>query len=130
MNTSLGVALAAAILLAACSKDPGPGGRAELRGTLYEQRYNSSGNPTGASYPLVDQRVYIIYGDGTYADDDTRTGPNGEFRFPWLRKGTYKLYAISECLPQPTCYTAEYRTVSINDRKSLVDIGRITVANY
>lgn len=116
-------------VLSACSKDPGEGGRAEIRGLLYEQRYNGS-SPQGQPYPVADARVAIIYGDGEYADDDTRTGPNGEFRFAWLRKGDYRLYAISECQSCPSGEEGVYLDVSINGRKQVVNVGTLTIRNY
>lgn len=117
------------LLLGSCRKEPGEGGRAEIRGLLYEQRY-VNGQPSGEPYPLADERVYIIYGDGDYYDDDTRTGPNGEFRFAWLRKGDYRLYAIGECLGCPSGNEGVYLSVTVNGRKEVVNVGRITVRNY
>jgi hypothetical protein len=116
-------------LFSACSKDPGDGGRAEIRGSVLEQAVSLSGNPQGDPYPAVDVRVYIIYGDGQYHDDDTRTGPNGEFRFPWLRKGSYRIYAISEC-DNDNCREGIYRTVEIEGRREIVTAPTITILNY
>lgn len=117
-------------LSTACNKEPGEGGKAEIRGTIYEQRYSTSGNPQGEAYPIAEQRVYIIYGDNEFADDDTRTGPNGEFRFAWLRKGSYRIYTISECNEYINCTEAIYRTADIGDRKEVVNLQRITTRNY
>jgi hypothetical protein len=117
------------VLFTACSKEPGDGGRAEIRGTILEQAYSPSGNTDGDPYPAVDQEVYIIYGDGQYHDDDTRTGPNGEFRFAWLRKGSYRIYAISEC-DNENCREGIYRTVEIEGRREIVTAPAITIANY
>ncbi len=117
------------LLATGCSKEPGEGGRAEIRGVVQEQRYNSS-SPTGNPYPVAEQRVYIIYGDGVYADDDTRTGPNGEFRFSWLRKGDYRIYVISECNSCPSGTEGIYRNVEVTGRKDVVNVGTITIRNY
>ena len=100
------------ILMAACSKDPGDGGRAEIRGRLMEQR------------------VYIIYGDGTYHDDDVRTGHDGRFRFTWLRKGTYNVYAISECRDHNGCTMPISLRTSITKRKDVVTLPDITVQQW
>lgn len=127
-------ALGALVLLPfllACNKDPGEGGRAEIRGIVYEQRYNAStGLPIGNKYPVADERVSIIYGDGEYADDDTRTEPDGRYRFPWLRKGSYQVYVISECNTYADCVTAIYRSVDIGGRKEVVGVDTIIIANY
>lgn len=122
-------ALACGAMMAGCKKEPGEGGKAEIRGLLYEQRY-INGQPAGEPYPKADARVYIIYGDGIYHDDDTRSGPNGEFRFTWLRKGKYRLYAISECLGCPSGEEGVYLDVTINGRKEVVNVGRLTIRNY
>jgi len=123
------VALIGTAVLVSCSKDPGDGGRAEIRGLLYEQRYNGS-SAQGQPYPVADARVAIIYGDGQYADDDTRTGPNGEFRFAWLRKGDYRLYAISECPSCPSGEEGVYLDATITGRKQVVNVGTLTIRNY
>lgn len=119
-----------ALLFSACKKEEGEGGKAEIRGTVEEQRYNGAGNPSGDPYPLADQRVYIIYGDGQYYDDDTRTGPNGEYRFPWLRRGSYRVYALSECNDYQNCTEGIYQTAEIDGRKDIVSLSTITVRNY
>lgn len=122
---------ALSVLLSACNKEPGEGGRAEIRGVVYEQRYNSSTNlPVGAAYPISEQRVYIIYGDGDYADNDTRTEPNGAFRFPWLRKGDYRVYVVSECNAYQNCTEGIYVDASISGRKDVVKLDTILIRNY
>jgi hypothetical protein len=119
------------VTLTSCKKEPGEGGRAEIRGIVYEQQYNSSTNlPIGDAYPIAEQRGDIIYGDGEYFDDDTRTGPNGEFRFPWLRKGDYRVYVISECDDCPGGTEGIYLDATVNGRKDVVNLGTITVRNY
>lgn len=131
LRSLLPALLALPLLLTACRKEPGEGGRAEIRGFVYEQRYGaSSGNPQGDPYPLAEARVYIIYGDGQYADDDTRTGPNGEFRFAWLRQGDYRIYVISECNAYINCTEGIYLNTEVTSRKDVVNVGRITVRNY
>lgn len=118
-------------LITACNKEPGEGGRAEIQGIVYERRYNESTNlPIGAAYPLADYRVAIIYGDGDYADDDTRTGPDGKFHFPWLRKGDYQVYVLSECNTYVNCTEGIYVDVEISGKKDIVSTDTILVRNY
>lgn len=121
----------AAVLFTACKKEPGEGGKAEIHGIVYEQRYNNTTHqPQGDPYPIAEQRVYIIYGTGDYADDDTRTEPDGTFRFAWLRKGDYRVYSVSEC---DTCASGTkgiYVDVEIGDRKEVVNADPITIENW
>jgi hypothetical protein len=129
MRTIAIIALAA--LSAGCRKEAGTGGRAEITGSVWEQRYGgTSGQPTGEPYPLAEARVYIQYGDSDYPDDDTRTGPDGQFHFPWLRKGSYRIYVMSECNAYSGCTEAIYRSAEITGRKEVVGLDRITVRNY
>ncbi len=125
------VLLALPFLSTGCNKEPGEGGRAEIQGIVYERRYNDATNlPIGAAYPLADYRVAIVYGDGDYADDDTRTGPDGKFHFPWLRKGDYRIYVISECNTYVNCTEGIYVDVEISGRKDVVEMDTIQVRNY
>ncbi|MCU0319247.1 MAG: DUF4198 domain-containing protein [Flavobacteriales bacterium] len=121
--------LSAVLFLTACSKEPGDGGRAEIRGVVLMQNVSLSGNPLDDPFPAVDERVFIIYGDGQYHDDDTRTGPNGEFRFPWLRKGPYRVYAISEC-DNDGCREGVFRSAEIDGRRDIVNVPTITILRY
>ena len=126
---SLLFALAALLFFAGCKKEPGEGGRAEIQGIVYEQRY--TGNfPVSTPYPLGDQRVYIIYGDGTYSDNDTHTDPNGKYHFPWLRKGAYKIYVRSECNAYQNCMEGIYANVEISGKKDVVQGDTLFVKNY
>jgi hypothetical protein len=126
-------ALLSCTLLVGCSKDPGEGGKAEIRGRVIEQRYNSIGQPSDDPYPIAEQNVYIIYGDGSdgqFPDDNVDTGPDGSFRFKWLRKGTYTLYTISECDDCDSEEKAIYRTAEITDKKDVVNVGDMLIENH
>jgi len=125
-------------LLYACKKEPGEGGKAEIHGRIMEQRYlNASQLPSGDPYPLLDQNVYIIYGDttgGAYPDDNVDSGPDGKFRFQWMRKGSYLVYAISDCHTSDTLCRGGKKTifipVEIGDRKGVVEIGDLTIEKW
>ena len=96
--------LIAATLFAftACKKEPGEGGNSTIMGRVkvldYDYGY-SNGKCRWVKtreYYAPDERVYIIYGEDTIHSDDIRTNPDGYYRFEWLRKGTYTLFAYSE----------------------------------
>ena len=122
-----------ALLLLSCNKEPGEGGKAEIRGRLMEQRMSLSNNPIGDPYPLAGENIYIVYGDaseGTFPDDNVDSGPNGEFRFKWLRKGSYTVYAISECNDCGGGTQAIIFKAEIGDKKEVITTGDLTVFNY
>src|SRR5690606_4694848 len=125
-----------ALLLSACSKEPGEGGRAEIVGRVMTQNYQPNENDVaiGDPYPTPEHRVYIIYGDGNYHDDDIRTSADGGFRFSGLRPGTYQIYTVADRYRIhpgfPSGTEIVMRTVSIDDRKGTVDIGDLNIRRY
>jgi len=124
------------LLMSACKKEPGEGGKSELRGHVYEQALNENTcQPIGEPYPLLDARVFIMYGDHDFPDDDTRTGPGGLFVFSWLRKGDYRVYAVSECRDDcETGCSGEQRIVllnaSVDGKSGVTSVDTIHVKNY
>lgn len=75
-----------------------------------------------ASSGLVDEKVYISYGDNELYDDEIRTGEKGRFSFNGLNKGSYTVFTF-------TTDTVTYlenklsTIVEITDKKSIVDAG-------
>lgn len=133
MRTTLWGLASIAVLFTACKKEAGEGGKAEIHGVVYMQEYNdNTGIPIGHPHPAAEQRVYIIYGDNGYADDDTRTEPDGTFRFPWLRKGDYQVYVVSECDPDiyVGCTKSVLDAVEITDRKEVVVLDTMLIENW
>ncbi|MBP8824632.1 MAG: carboxypeptidase regulatory-like domain-containing protein [Flavobacteriales bacterium] len=112
-----------------CKKEEGEGGKAVIKGTVLRQDVNAVGNPIGAPYPYHDQRVYIIYGDNEFQDDDVRTGPDGNYEFRWLRPGDYTIYTFGECDCPGKSITVSHR-VSIDGKKDEVVVPTITVDNF
>jgi hypothetical protein len=116
------------IILAACSKDEGVGGKATIKGTLIAQELNNSGQVT-AEYPFPDQRVFIVYGDNDFYGDDLRTHFNGNFEFEFLRAGSYTVYAYSDC---NTCLAGKEAIMIdtvIMDNNEIVELGNLVVRN-
>jgi hypothetical protein len=121
----------ALLLLAGCTKEPGEGGKALIRGTVLMQDINvNTGQPSGDPYPAQEQRVYIVYGDHEFYDDDVDTGPDGAYEFRWLRKGSYTVFVYSETCDGCNELEVKKTTVEINERKEVVDVPTITVQNW
>jgi hypothetical protein len=117
------------LLSSACTKEPGEGGKAVIKGVVMRQNVNGVGNPVGDAYPYQDNRVFIIYGDHDFYDDDVRTGPDGNYEFRWLRKGDYTIYTFGEC-NCPGNSVEVVQKVTVGDRKEVVTVPTITVDNY
>lgn len=83
---------------------------------------NVSGNAT----PMINQPVYLVYGDGTYFNETTVTGVDGYFSFYEINKGDYTIYTMSKNKVSGL-YEAIYRTVKVNKRKSTNEIDPISV---
>jgi hypothetical protein len=125
------------LLLLGCNKEPGEGGRAEIQGRVMAQNYLNTpqGTPFGEPYPVPEHRVYIIYGDGQFHDDDVRTSADGRFRFTGLRKGSYTVYTISQQYRDATTADASgtfvvRHTVEITDRRAVVDAGDLNIQRW
>lgn len=117
------------LLLPACKKEEGVGGKAEIHGIVMRQDRSASGAVDGDPYPYQEARVYIVYGDHDFYDDDVRTGPDGQYVFRWLRKGDYTIYTYGEC--QCPGKTVEVkREVRIDGKKDVVTVPVITVDNF
>src|SRR5690349_5852021 len=84
--------------LQSCKKEEGEGGTATIRGKVIVHNFDamfSRPQPTEI-YPAADEKVYIIYGDGTTYDDDFDTSFDGTYEFKYLQPGTYKLFVYSK----------------------------------
>jgi hypothetical protein len=108
----------ACLLVTSCNNDPGEGGRASIQGKVFV--HTVACDDTLASSYGIDEEVYIIAGDDPSYFERVRTGPDGTFWFPYLRKGEYEVYALSEpngCDDPFGPLTAVSVFVEIEDRK-------------
>ena len=72
---------------------------------------------------MAEKRVYLCYGDNNYPSEDVRTNQLGEFFFPDLQKGIYKVYVISMDPPYEEMHKEVAKTVTITEEKSIVNAG-------
>lgn len=113
-------------LITGCEQMPGDGGTSELQGKVFVNEYNASGTLFN-SYYGPDERVYIIYGDGTTYDDEVRTSYDGSYKFTFLRKGTYKIFTYSDCITCDGGVQAIIEEVEINDNHSTVTVPDLVI---
>lgn len=92
----IGLLLLLLVVISGCEKEPGEGGLASIEGKLFIQEYNGNCSSVQFEYYAVDEEVYIIAGDDPSYFERVRTGPDGTFWFPYLRKGSYTVYALTE----------------------------------
>jgi len=112
---------------AACKKEPGPGGQASITGKLKVQAYNGTCTVLQSEYYGIDEDVFIIYGDTPGQGERVRTGPNGTYYFPYLQKGKYTIYALSENCAAPGELEAIKAEVPITERKQATTLEDIVV---
>lgn len=115
------------LLLSGCSKEPGEGGLASIQGKVYVLEYNGNCSELRNEYYGIDEEVYIIAGDDPSYFERVRTGPDGTFWFPYLRKGRYEVYAISEDCEAPGLETTVSIRVEIEERKQQVTTQNLVV---
>lgn len=80
--------------------------------------------------PIADERVFLIYGDEEFYSEDIRTDAEGKFQFKGLNRGEYAVFVLSEDLNTPKgVYKEVQTTVTINDKKEVVDAGILNVVH-
>jgi hypothetical protein len=85
------------IAMTSCEKEAGEGGTSKITGKVYQIQYDASFQTVVDTVPASDEDVYIIYGStGNTYDDDFKSSFDGSFKFDFLQKGTYRLFAYSD----------------------------------
>jgi len=86
-------------LFNACNKDEGFGGSSSLEGYVYNVvHYDDNLSFRTETIPAAKEDVYLIFGEDKddYFGEDTEADNNGLYRFDYLRKGKYVVFAYSE----------------------------------
>lgn len=71
-------------------------GSSAIKGKLYYKKYTASYTLVVDQYYKSDEDVFFVYGRDIGESKRIRTGLNGEFQLNNLRKGKYKVYALSD----------------------------------
>jgi len=91
------VLLATSFGFYSCEKNEGEGGTSAIKGNVYEIQYDASFQLVVDTVPYVDEDVFIIYGnDGSTYDDDYKSSYDGSYKFQFLQKGNYRIFAYSD----------------------------------
>ncbi len=83
------------VLLFSCSKEEGETGNSVITGKVYTEVYNNSFTHILQGYYKSEVDVYIVYGDSKVYNDHFQTNWDGSYRFEYLSKGDYKIFAYS-----------------------------------
>lgn len=83
------------------------------------------GSGTGVEGPIIDERVYLIYGDEDFYSESVRTDNDGNFQFKGLNKGNYRIYAFSKDTLNSNFDIKVEVSAEITKNKTVVDAGEI-----
>ena len=130
-NYTFSITLLALLFLGSCTKSPGTGGQATIKGKIIIQNINVLGN-ISAEYDAQEHDVYIIYGDNDNTfDDDIKTSHDGTFEFKYLNQGNYEIFTYSECVSCPNGQDSLIKiNTSVGSRNETVELDNIIIANY
>lgn len=83
----------------------------------------------GSSTAITDERVYLIYGDGTQYHESTRTGANGEYSFDQLQTGNYQVYVLSKDLFSGEMTNTILEKVTISEKEQIVTVPQLEITH-
>lgn len=104
--------------LFSCINEEGEGGTAIVQGYIQKVLHPDGEYAEGAVDTIAasEVRVYIRYGDEEPYSDDMRTGPDGFYKFKYLTKGKYTVFAYTEY--QNGYKEAVYQTVNVGKKET------------
>ena len=115
------------ITLYSCSKEEGEGGRSSISGKIHMTDVHDVTGVVQSEYDAPDYDVFIIYGDkDNVYDDKMKTNYDGTFTFSNLRKGSYRVFAYSQDLTDPSGVKAVFASAEIGGNEE-VSVGTIEV---
>ena len=86
-------------IFSSCNKNEGLGGSSSIQGYVYNVVHNADDfSFTPDTVPAAEEKIYIVYSDNEddpVAEKRVETNRNGMYRFQYLRKGNYVVYAYS-----------------------------------
>lgn len=106
------------LVFAGCTKGPGEGGRSTIKGKVYAYNYNTLGVLVSEGF-APEVHVYLVFGDDGFYSLDTKTGYDGTYEFPYLKKGQYTVYAYSKCTTCTLGTEPIFQKVDVTANKSI-----------
>ncbi|MGQ8336747.1 hypothetical protein ACUNWD_09370 [Sunxiuqinia sp. A32] len=123
------VSLVMILFTTSCEKEEGEGGNSTIMGRVLVKNYNSDFTIKLGEYYAPNVDVYIIYGNDSIYSDKFDTSLDGWFRFEYLNKGTYTVYALSadSTRQSPSGEIAVKKTIEITDNNSTVIVDDLVI---
>lgn len=127
------IAVVSTFFFMGCSKQPGEGGLASIKGSVTKELRLVLTNPETvvSSFPAPDEDVWVVFGDNTSPDERYRTNYDGEFEIRFLKRGDYTVYVYSDDTTGSQNTSPNrmpiIREVTIDGRKEVVDLGEIII---
>jgi hypothetical protein len=87
------------LLLTACNTGEGLGGSSSIEGYVYQVEHSDDNFTFHTdTFAAAKKDVYLIFGStmDEYFGDDVETDAQGRYRFDYLRRGSYTVFAYSE----------------------------------
>ena len=85
-----------ALLFTACNKGEGKGGTGTIQGYVKLVQHPDDDYQLNAdTINAAKTDVFVVYGNDDFYGDDVETGPDGLYRFEYLRPGNYTVFAYS-----------------------------------
>lgn len=103
-------------------------GTATIAGILMEDQYTTSPPiVVDVSYVKPDENVYIVYEDDTAYFDRVKTDLNGIFQFTQLLKGSYRIYAFSDCANCSSGTDTKEVSTQVTKTGQDLNVGTLTI---
>jgi hypothetical protein len=97
LKSNFMLAVFAAATFFSCNEDEGFGGKSSIEGYVYEcEQFDDNYSFRVDTFTAKGKTVYIRAADDDVVLDKIDTNEDGYYRFDYLRKGNYKVYAYSK----------------------------------
>ena len=103
-------------------------GTATIKGIIIQDEYTIIPPiVVNNTYPKPNESVYIVYGNDATYFDRVKTDADGVFQFTNLLKGSYKIYAFSDCANCSSETDSKEVITQISSNGEAIDVGTITI---
>lgn len=109
-----------------CSKEEGFGGLATIQGKVFAKNFNSSGTLIAQGY-RGDVAVYISKHDDPNYFDKVDSSYDGSYRFQFLQKGTYDIWAFGDCDSCTWDQIFVKKTITISSKKATETVEDLVI---